>query len=426
MYMLHPVVRGKFTVRAKKKLTSVAPEVIFEGMHKVPELVEALKKNEERREKEHQQKMHEMTEAIVKVKKIQRGPKGDTVVPLVGVHFKQPKDGKDADEKGIEDRILSRVSSKIRQPKDGNDAEVDYKKLARMVARRMPKTKHLEQEPPSIKDIVSALKNLPEDERLTLDDLGNSEVKIRRFWERYPRGYLHGGGSTTIKAGSNIVVTKNSDGSYTISSTATGGDENSALAQVTPTGSVNAANTVFVADGQVILAGSDDGIDTNAELSFNSILNQTTITYSVPPQNNVFAFSLVAASTQTTVPTGIVNGSNKIFSVSDRVILAYADRVLDVAATVAFNPQTGISTITYSVPPQNDVSTLVSNGFAINQQIPSGMVNGNNKIFTAKGQVSVAYGDSGVDVDAMLTYNFAMNTTQIAYSVPPQNNVYAF
>jgi hypothetical protein len=186
------------------------------------------------------------------------------------------------------------------------------------------------------------------------------------------------------------------------------------------------ASVAYTFPGHVILAISDDGVDSDATLAFNSGLNQTVVTYSVSPQNNAAALTLQSVTTQLLVPAGVIDGVNQVFTVLGRVILANEDRLLDTAASVAFNLATGISTITYSVPPQNEVSALVASGVAMNQQVPQGVVDGVNVTFLCAGRISVPYADSGVDVVAAMPYNFSTNQTIITYSVPPQNSVYAY
>lgn len=248
--MFTPVVRGKRSIRpvgrsVRSSLAEMAE--LYEPLGK------ALKDFEEMKKKH--QKEHEDALAALKTEgenirlqatKIQKGDKGD--MPIAGVHFRMPKDGKDADEKAIEDRVSKRMVQQMRQPANGKDAIVDYKKLARMVARRMPKpkTSDVDFKAPTTAELVHTLKNLPKGERLTLDDLDGAEDKIKKFWERYPRGYLHGGGDS-VAAGSGISITTNGAGQKVISAAGT------AISIITVSGTINDSNVDFTANAEPTL-----------------------------------------------------------------------------------------------------------------------------------------------------------------------------
>lgn len=281
--MLQPAVHGKFTRRAAKKQVVANPEDIFNGLHHIPDLLEQLKKDAETRKKEHEDGMRRLEEAIANAKKIQRGPKGDKGdTPIVGVHFSDPKD---VNELAIEERVYDRVSQKLRQPRDGKDAEVDYKKLARMVARRMPKTKDIMGKPHSIKDIITALKNLPEEERLTIDDLGDSEARIKKFWERYPKGYLHGGGDHVV-AGSGVMITTNKSGQKVISAAG------SAISIIVVSGTINDSNMNFSAATEPTLLCINGAFYTQTGGNITWTYSGGNITLSTPVGTNGSIFGI--------------------------------------------------------------------------------------------------------------------------------------
>ena len=73
-----------------------------------------------------------------------KGDKGDT--PKVDIHFKQPKDGKSADE----ENIIKRLFKKIRKPKDG--VSPDPNDVAKIAATLIPKQKT--HKPETIEKIV--------------------------------------------------------------------------------------------------------------------------------------------------------------------------------------------------------------------------------------------------------------------------------
>lgn len=72
---------------------------------------------------------------------------------------------------------------------------------------------------------------------------------------------------------------------------------------------------------------------------------------------------------------------------------------------------------------QTDITITASGGAGVNPQTPAGTVNGSNVSFTCTGVVQVAVADGTIDTGAVITG--AVNSS-ITYSVPPQNNVYAF
>lgn len=126
------------------------------------------------------------------------------------------------------------------------------------------------------------------------------------------------------------------------------------------------------------------------------------------------------------VPTGTINSSNRSFTVSGKAVVVGADGTIDVASVLSYNAGTNVTTITYSVPPQNNVFAFVVGGLPLNPQVPTGTVNSSNVTFFATGQVSVAIADGIIDVGAVLSFNSGANVTTITFSIPPQNNVYAF
>ncbi len=286
----------------------------------------------------------------------------------------------------------------------------------------------------------------PEEDKLKIEAIGNLRDELEKRintagtrvgWGAHPLT-VQGSGITVDKNTRFInftgaTVTRSPSGVVTVA--VVGGSSSSGtsvLKFAIPTGTVNGVNTSFTITGQVVVAGSDDGSDAAASLSYNSGLDVTTITYTSPPQNNVFALVLSSTNPTLTTPTGSVNGSNTSFTVTGRVTLVFTDRVVDVGATFSYAPLTNTTTITTSIPPQNNISALVVVGFPISTQTPtcttnsSGLPDGVATQFSAVGQINAAIGDSGVDVSASLSYDYANNLTNIIYSVPPQNNVSTF
>jgi hypothetical protein len=181
-----------------------------------------------------------------RIKSLPKGEKGDSVqgppgkdvdieevVARVLRALPELKDGKDADE----EVIVSRVLGSIRTPKDGESPTIDHDQIADTVLEKLTKGKKLKIEH------VDGLRN---------------EVDSYRHQMAMKQAGQHGGGDT-VAAGTNISITRNANGTTTISST--GGSSTPLLA----TGVVNGVNAVFgvtarptsvVSDGTTYFEGS--------------------------------------------------------------------------------------------------------------------------------------------------------------------------
>lgn len=74
-------------------------------------------------------------------------------------------------------------------------------------------------------------------------------------------------------------------------------------------------------------------------------------------------------------------------------------------------------------------TSTIPTGTGINPQIPTGTINGINKVFTANGVVSVISADGQVlnpTIDYSISYNAGTNVTTITYVQAPQSAVFAF
>jgi len=126
------------------------------------------------------------------------------------------------DEEKLSRKIAKLVLDKLPVPqdgKDGKDAEIDHEKLAGIVSKHIETgkikitTKHVE-------------------------GFENAQAVLRNFMVR---GSLHGAGDT-VKAGTNVTLTRNSDGTTTISSS---GGAGGTWHVETPTGVIDGANVTF-------------------------------------------------------------------------------------------------------------------------------------------------------------------------------------
>lgn len=138
-----------------------------------------------------------------------------------------PKDGEDGDDAVIDEVSIVKKAAKLvlanlPEPKPVKIPKIDHEKLAGIVAQQIDEGK-----------IKLKSKHIEDYE----DPTKSAEVVLRRF---IARGALHGAGDT-VKAGTNITLTRNSDGTTTISSS--GGSSSSPI--LTATGSINDSNTVF-------------------------------------------------------------------------------------------------------------------------------------------------------------------------------------
>lgn len=153
----------------------------------------------------------------------EKGDRGDIgPMPKAGVHFKLPRDGKDADENAI----VSKVLKKIRMPKDGQDgrdgldAAVDYEMLVQQTAERL-KNKGIEI------DDIDGLRELLDGFVARMNKASNNKG-----------GQMRGGGDIVL-AGTGVTITRDSTGRSTISA--------SGLTELDPTsGSINSVNKAFV------------------------------------------------------------------------------------------------------------------------------------------------------------------------------------
>lgn len=132
----------------------------------------------------------------------------EMVLPMVKVP--KPRDGRDATREQIMTAVVSALPGAIIQC-------IDTESIAER-ASRMVKTEDL--------DIDELAKRLNEGKKIKVgqDDIEGLTQTIRSMWNQVGKGkgYLHGGGDT-VRAGTNITITRNSDGTVTISSSGGGG-----------------------------------------------------------------------------------------------------------------------------------------------------------------------------------------------------------
>lgn len=157
--------------------------------------------------------------------------------PIAGVHFTSPKDAPPADEKAIEERVVSR----IRQPVDGETPVIDYKKIAKLAVAFIPKPK--DGITPNHDEIVEKVfEELHKGKRkLSVKHIGDFTDGLEQTM-RPIRSMIAGfrGGGDVVTAGSNITITTDSNGKKVITGLS-GAGFTPLTATETPDGSI----TVF-------------------------------------------------------------------------------------------------------------------------------------------------------------------------------------
>lgn len=190
-----------------------------------------------RREQEHQARLAEFDSLL--------GGIHDQVRHALLVQKGDPgSPGKDANVDHAE--LARQVIKLIPMPKNGTDAVVDHKKLAQEVSKhiRMPQ----DGEPgraPSLEEIFGYLK-----ENFKLEDFPQVKNEMASYrsqlaGKKYGTDTFVRGGGDSVKAGNNVTITSNPDGTKTIN--ASGGGS---LTPITVSGTRDDSNVAFTAPSQ--------------------------------------------------------------------------------------------------------------------------------------------------------------------------------
>ena len=200
-------------------------------------------------------KMDELQNSLSKIKQGPQGVPGPEGKPGIGISGKDGKNGRDG-----------------RHGLDGRDGR--------------PGRDGMHADPMAV---IEALRNLPEEKRLTTKDISGLDQTIQAFQSqmRGKMGYVHGGGDT-VAAGTGISITRNSDGTTTIASTSTGFTE--LAATETPNGSTTvftfatatAQPSFIISDNVWLKATTKSG---TVNWTWDAGLKQATLT--VPPQDDI-------------------------------------------------------------------------------------------------------------------------------------------
>lgn len=229
-------------------------------------------------------KMGEVDTELARLRKIQKGEKGDT--PIAGIHFKQPRDGKDG---ASVDEVATKVLAKIKQPKDGKDAVIDYDAIVQMVLDQIPmpqngKDAEVDEEALTERVFNTLSKGKKKISTKHIDGWQDANEVVRRF---IANGSIRGGGDIVMQ-GTGVTIT-NVDGKKVIS--ATGG---AGFTPLDPTETPNGSLTVFtfaaataqpsyiISDSVWMKATTKSG---TINWTWNAGTKQATMT--VPPQDDV-------------------------------------------------------------------------------------------------------------------------------------------
>ena len=158
-------------------------------------------------------KLQEVSNTLAEVLKIRKG-----------------EDGKDADEEKIVQDVLARIP----KPK-----EINEEMLAKTILGKIPKNKPIDEnsiagkilakvpKPVEIDpmSIIDKIMNLPEGKKLKASNIDGLEQTISSFRSQLAKGYLHGGGISSIVAGSGITAVDDGSGHITVSAPGSTTDE---------------------------------------------------------------------------------------------------------------------------------------------------------------------------------------------------------
>lgn len=140
--------------------------------------------------------------------------KEQAVEYIKSIQAKDGRDGKDADPID-EEKIINSILEKIPpQPIFDEDALIirTLKALPENKASLKIIQEKIEIDPQSILEKLLASDKF----KIKSTQIEGLEDRVKEFWARYPRGYLHGGGDT-VTAGTGITITTNANGQKVIS-----------------------------------------------------------------------------------------------------------------------------------------------------------------------------------------------------------------
>ncbi len=171
---------------------------------------------------------------IVTERKFVKGEKGkdgkDGLTPIKGVHYHDGKHGRSVEEDKIIDKVLGKIQlPEVKHGKDGSpDTPQDI----------LNKLKSLNKE-----ELIELFPEAKNSKHFDLDDIPLEKVKGLDKWLLMQVSELKrnfgGHGVPSLTAGAGVILTKKSDGGYTVSSAS------STFYTETPTGTIDGVNDTY-------------------------------------------------------------------------------------------------------------------------------------------------------------------------------------
>lgn len=176
-------------------------------------------------------------EKLLKLYNIKEGPAGEPgrtptdaeLIELIRPLIPEVHDGKDADVNEVVEAVLERIPrAKDGEPGHTPQKGIDYftkedvREVVSAVLKRIPKPKNGKDGKDAVLDMEALIEAVKTSKKLGVGDIEGLTQTMRSMWNQIgKKGYLHGGGDT-IRAGSGVTITRNLDGTTTISATSGG------------------------------------------------------------------------------------------------------------------------------------------------------------------------------------------------------------
>jgi hypothetical protein len=234
-----------------------------------------------------QSHVESLQQELERIQSIQKGDKGEQGEPGDFVAGDPGEKGDPPSKQELLSLIKPLIPSPVPGPK-GDEGKPgknpDPTEVMRLVLTKLPLFKGTPETPEiDVAEIISAITK----KKLSISSIEGLRELLSSLQGRVSGAYLHGGGDT-VKAGTNITLTRNADGTTTITA-AGGGGFSTLTATETPNGSRTAFTfaaavaqpTYLVVDNVWMKAVSKAG-------TVNWTWAGTTATLSVPAQDDIF------------------------------------------------------------------------------------------------------------------------------------------
>lgn len=267
------------TIKSDQKSGGSDPLATATGFNQITKLVQELTNMKEEAKQaidehisRHEDRMNALndkidkaTQVLERAKNIQKGDKGD--LPKAGIDFPIPQDGNTPDPEDIAPYVVPLVLKALPKIKDG---ETPIKDVHYFDGEDGDDGIN-----PDPEDVIKLIK---EKQLLRPEHIEGFHQTVRSLFEQLDkapgRAYLHGGGDT-VKAGTNITLTRNSDGTTSISTPGGAG----IIYTDTVSGTINGSNKVFTVANT---------ISTAMALHLGNSVYQPTVDFTVSGTNITF------------------------------------------------------------------------------------------------------------------------------------------